>query len=47
MIGHLGQYVFVSPSQELTIVRLGKTQDGELRNGVVRRIARLAQLFQD
>lgn len=29
-IGHLGQYVIVSPSRGLTIVRLGKTQDGEL-----------------
>lgn len=29
-IGHLGQYVMVSPSRGLTIVRLGKTQDGEL-----------------
>lgn len=25
--GHLGQYVIVSPSQRLTLVRLGKTQD--------------------
>lgn len=47
LIGHLGQYVFVSPSQELTVVRLGKTQDGELRNGLVSRLARLTQLFQD
>lgn len=29
-IGHLGQYVLVSPSRKLTIVRLGKTQDDQL-----------------
>ncbi|MGV3511170.1 MAG: serine hydrolase domain-containing protein [Novosphingobium sp.] len=29
-IGHLGQYVMVSPSRGLTVVRLGKTQDGDL-----------------
>lgn len=28
--GHLGQYVIVSPSQRLTLVRLGKTQDNAL-----------------
>ena len=29
-IGHLGQFVVVSPQHRLTIVRLGKTQDSEL-----------------
>lgn len=29
-IGHLGQYVIVSPGQGLTVVRLGKTQDDKL-----------------
>src|SRR5690606_18257281 len=31
LVGHLGQYVIVSPSQNLTIVRLGKTDDAERR----------------
>jgi CubicO group peptidase (beta-lactamase class C family) len=29
-IGHLGQFVLVSPSNKLTVVRLGKTVDGNL-----------------
>ena len=29
MIGHLGQYVIVSPQQRLTVVRLGKSDDAE------------------
>lgn len=29
-VGHLGQYVLVSPSLGLTVVRLGKTQDDQL-----------------
>jgi CubicO group peptidase (beta-lactamase class C family) len=46
MNGHLGQYVVVSPSQSLTIVRLGKTVDGA--HGPVRdAIARIIQLFPE
>ena len=29
-IGHLGQYVIVSPEQSTVLVRLGKTQDDQL-----------------
>lgn len=44
MNGHLGQYVLVSPTQELTIVRLGKTLDD--RHAPVRAaLARIAALF--
>ncbi|MDE2596075.1 MAG: serine hydrolase [Sphingomonadales bacterium] len=43
-IGHLGQYVFVSPSQKLTIVRLGKTEEAH-RGTVVRRMMAVAALF--
>jgi len=31
MVGHLGQYVLVSPGRKLTVVRLGKTQNKEER----------------
>ncbi len=43
-IGHLGQYVIVSPDQELTIVRLGKT-DGPMRAALVRKLADIVQLY--
>ncbi len=42
-VGHLGQYVIVSPSQKLTIVRLGKT-DGD-RTALRRRLARIVSMF--
>jgi CubicO group peptidase (beta-lactamase class C family) len=29
-IGHLGQWVIISPDQDLVLVRLGKTNDGNL-----------------
>lgn len=44
MNGHLGQYVVVSRSQGLTVVRLGKTQD-PLRKPVHAAIARIITLF--
>jgi CubicO group peptidase (beta-lactamase class C family) len=43
-IGHLGQYVIVSPDQELTVVRLGKT-DGAMRPALVRKLADIVQLY--
>ena len=43
-VGHLGQYVIVSPAQKLTIVRLGKTDD-EQRRALVDEIARIAALY--
>ena len=43
-IGHLGQYVIVSPQQKLTIVRLGKTNDEQL-GPVKDQLARVIGLF--
>ncbi|HSQ95915.1 MAG TPA: serine hydrolase [Croceibacterium sp.] len=42
--GHLGQYVIVSPSQDLTIVRLGKTDDKD-RPALMRALAKVAALY--
>lgn len=42
--GHLGQYVIVSPSQKMTMVRLGKTQDDVL-DPVQEQLGRIAVLF--
>ena len=43
-VGHLGQYVLVSPSQKLTVVRLGKT-DEEMRGELVERLADIVALY--
>lgn len=43
-IGHLGQYVIVSPDQNLTLVRLGKTDDKD-RGKLRRRLADIVVLF--
>ncbi len=43
-LGHLGQYVIVSPAQKLTIVRLGKTGDDQ-REAVRQRLASIVSLF--
>lgn len=43
-LGHLGQYIVVSPDQKLTVVRLGKTQD-EVLAPVTTQIGRIMALF--
>ena len=44
MNGHLGQFVVVSRANAITVVRLGKTNDGQ-HDPVRRAIARIIQLF--
>ena len=46
MIGHLGQYVIVSPDQRVTVVRLGKTPD-EGRRPVVDALADIVTLYPE
>lgn len=43
-IGHLGQFVLVSPRHKLTVVRLGKTNDGDL-DPVSDHLAKIVALF--
>ncbi|MDZ7588960.1 MAG: serine hydrolase [Parasphingorhabdus sp.] len=43
-LGHLGQYVIVSPRQRLTIVRLGKTQDDK-EQAVTQQLGKIVELF--
>ena len=44
-LGHLGQFVLVSPSRRLVVVRLGKTQDDRLQP-VTARLGELVALFE-
>lgn len=44
-LGHLGQFVLVSPSRRLVVVRLGKTQEDRL-DPVTARLGDLVALFQ-
>lgn len=44
MVGHLGQYVVVAPDRGLTVVRLGKTDDGE-RDPVIAAIGEIVALY--
>ncbi len=43
-VGHLGQYVLVSPAQKLTLVRLGHTEDAD-RPALRGHLARISGLF--
>lgn len=43
-IGHQGQYILVSPSQRVTVVRLGKT-DADQRDSLRRRLGELVAIF--
>ena len=44
MIGHMGQYVFVSPEQGLTIVRLGHSNTEE-RKAMLQQLADIVELY--
>lgn len=44
MIGHMGQYVLISPEQRLTVVRLGHSDDAE-RDALMPRLADLVELY--
>jgi CubicO group peptidase (beta-lactamase class C family) len=45
-VGHLGQYVLVSPGQKLTVVRLGKTDEAD-RGALVDALAKIVALYPE
>ena len=45
-VGHLGQYVLVSPGQKLTVVRLGKTDQPD-RDALVEALAKIVALYPE
>jgi CubicO group peptidase (beta-lactamase class C family) len=45
-VGHLGQYVIVSPSQQLVVVRLGNTSD-DLRKPLIDALADIVALYPE
>jgi CubicO group peptidase (beta-lactamase class C family) len=45
-VGHLGQYVLVSPEQKLTVVRLGKTDEAD-RDALVDALAEIVALYPE
>ena len=46
MIGHMGQYVFVSPTQKLTVVRLGHSNADE-RRAMLQQLADVVELYPE
>ncbi len=44
-VGHNGQYILVSPSQRLTVVRIGMSPEKEQRVAVRGALAKLVGLF--
>lgn len=46
MIGHMGQYVLISPKQRLTVVRLGHSDDAQ-RAALMPKLADLVELYPE